>query len=239
MSSYVKESTLAKYINKQILSWEKSKSVEAKSEEAPRPFITVSREYGTNCAAICEVIAKRLNAYEKVEEWQSYDKELIDKIVEDGQVSEKLIETIDTKKREEISELVRSMVTDYPPQVVAYKKLVQTIRSLSECGRAIIVGRAGVVITRGLKFGTHIKFVAPFSYRVRKVMELNNIKDKAEAERIVETKDRERHAFLTQYIKFDAKDPVSYDVTINISRYTTEQVADIVIGILKAKGHIK
>lgn len=238
MSSYVKESTLAKYINKQILSWEKSKPKEEKSE-LPRPFITVSREYGTNCSAICEVIAARLNDYEKVEEWQSYDKQLIDKIVEDHQISEILIETIDTKKREEMSELVRTMLTDYPPQVTVYKKLVQTIRSLSECGRAIIVGRAGVVITRGLKYGIHIKFVAPFTYRVRKVMELNNIKDKGEAERLVESKDRERHAFLTQYIKFDAKDPVSYDMTINVSKFTPEQIAELVIGALKTKGLVK
>jgi len=240
MSSYVKESTLAKLVNKQIVSWERAKKpLEEKLDELPRPFITISREYGCDCTTICNIIAQKLNEYENIEEWQTYDKELINKIVEDHQISETLIQTIDTKKREEISELMRSMLTDYPPQVTVYKKLVQTIRSLSVMGRSIIVGRAGVVITKGLKYGVHVKFVAPFSNRVRKIMELNGIKDKGEAERLVENKDRERHSFLTQYIKFDAKDPVSYDVTINIARFSPEQVADIIIGILKAKGFTK
>ncbi len=238
MSSYVKESTLEKSIQKQLKVWEKAKTVSEKAEE-PRPFITISREYGCGASGIAASLADELNKYEKTDAWQAYDKGLLDKISEDHHVSEKLLETIDTKKREEITEFWRSVITDYPPQVSAYQKLTKTIRSLSVHGRAIIVGRAGVVITRQLKYGIHLRLVAPLSYRIQKIMEEHNIKDRLEAEKLVEKKNRERHDFMTQYLKFDAKNPSSYDVTVNVARISDVEVANFVLCILKTKGFIK
>ncbi|RPI94378.1 MAG: cytidylate kinase-like family protein [Spirochaetales bacterium] len=238
MSSYIKGSTLEKSIQKQLKLWENQK-VKFVEKQEPRPFITISREYGCNAVAIADALAEALNKYESTDIWKSYDKELIDKICSDHNIAEALCETIDTKRREEISEFWRSVLTDYPPQVSVYQKLVQTIRSLSIHGRSIIVGRAGVMITRSLRYGIHIKLVAPAAYRIQKVMETAGIKDRLEAERLVERKDRERHDFLTQYLKFDAKNPSSYDITFNVARITPEEMSQSVICILKSKQFIK
>jgi len=239
MSSYVRETTLEKMIQKQVKTWESSKIVLIEKPEETRPFVTISREYGCMATPIAAAIAERLNRAEGSDAWQAYDKGLINKIVENTGVSETLIETIDTKKREEMNELLRTMMTDYPPQVTVYKKLVRTIRGISIHGRAIVVGRAGVVITRDLKYGLHLQFVAPLSYRIHKIMEVRGIKDKLEAERLVETKDRERHDFLTQYVKFESTSPASYDLTINIARFTDAEIAETVEGLLRAKKFIK
>ncbi|MCU0843383.1 MAG: cytidylate kinase-like family protein [Spirochaetes bacterium] len=238
MSSYIKGSTLEKSIQKQLKLWENQK-VKLVEKQEPRPFITISREYGCNAVAIADALAEALNKYESTDVWKSYDKELIDKICSDHNIAEALCETIDTKRREEISEFWRSVLTDYPPQVSVYQKLVQTIRSLSIHGRSIIVGRAGVMITRSLRYGVHIKLVAPAAYRIQKVMETAGIKDRLEAEKLVERKDRERHDFMTQYLKFDAKNPSSYDVTFNVARITPGEIAQSVICILKSKQFIK
>ncbi len=233
--SYIKESTLDRMIQKQIKYWESYRKILEKEPEKPRPFLTISRSYGCNALEIAAKIAHELNRYEKTDQWNVYDKELIDKIVEDHKISQKLIQTIDTKKRAEMNELLRTMITDYPPQVTVYKKLVQTIRSLSIHGRAIIVGRAGAVITRDLKYGMHIKLVAPISYRTKQIMELNKIRDKFRAEKLVLKKDRERHDFLTQYVRFQAYNPESYDLTINVSRFSDNEISAIIIGAMKAK----
>ena len=195
--SYIKGSTLEKMIQKQVKYWENYKKAEEAKDEQPRPFITISREYGCVISPISRLLSQKLNELEGTENWQAYDRNLIDEIVNNTGVSDRLIETIDTKKREEMTELMRSFLTDYPPQVTVYKQLVRTVRSLSIHGRAIIVGRAGVVITRGLRFGIHLRFIAPQGYRIKKIMELNSIKDKLEAEKLIEKKDRERHNFLT------------------------------------------
>ena len=239
MARYIKASTLEKMIQKQIKSWEKSKKSLEREPEKPRPFITISRQYGCNATPIAHAIAAELNRYEKIDQWHAYDKDIIDKIVEDHNISQNLIETIDTKKREEMSELMRTMLTDFPPQVIIYKKIVKTIRSLSIHGRVIIIGRAGVVITRGLRYGLHVRFIAPLSYRIKKIMEINKIRNKLKAEKLIERKDKERHDFLTQYVRFNAYDPASYDLTINISRFTEKEIAEIILRTMKAKGFLK
>lgn len=238
MSRYIKGSALEKSIQKQLKLWETQKAKLVEKQE-PRPFITISREYGCNAAAIADTLAEALNKYEDIDIWKSYDKELIDKICEDHNIEETLCETIDTRRREEIGEFWRTILTDYPPQVSVYQKLVQTIRSLSIHGRSIIIGRAGVMITRSLRYGVHIKLVAPLTYRIQKTMETAGIKDRLEAEKLVERKDRERHDFLTQYLKFDAKNPSSYDITFNVSRITPEEISQSIICILKSKEFIK
>jgi len=238
MSRYIKGSALEKSIQKQLKLWETQKARLVEKQE-PRPFITISREYGCNAAAIADTLAEALNKYEDIDIWKSYDKELIDKICEDHNIEETLCETIDTRRREEIGEFWRTILTDYPPQVSVYQKLVQTIRSLSIHGRSIIIGRAGVMITRSLRYGVHIKLVAPLAYRIQKTMETAGIKDRLDAEKLVERKDRERHDFLTQYLKFDAKNPSSYDITFNVSRITPEEISQSIICILKSKEFIK
>ncbi|HPK45603.1 MAG TPA: cytidylate kinase family protein, partial [Spirochaetota bacterium] len=72
-----------------------------------------------------------------------------------------------------------------------------------------------------------LRFVAPLQYRIQKVMEYQKIKDRLAAEKLIEEKDKQRHEFMTQYIKFNAYDPASYDITINVAQFTKEQVARI------------
>lgn len=234
MSNPIKESTLERWIQNQMKVWESEKKVIEK-EDKPRPFITISRQYGCFASDIAETLAKSLNELQHTDKWITYDKNLINKIEQQYNISEKIVETIDTKKREEMSELWRTMLSDLPPQAAVFQKLANTIRTLAIHGNAILVGRGSVIITRGLRYGLHLRFVAPLQYRIQKVMEIQKIKDRLTAEKLIEEKDKQRHEFMTQYIKFDAYDPASYDLTFNIAQFTPEQIASIVIAALKSR----
>lgn len=234
MSNPIKESTLERWIQNQMKLWESEMKI-VENQELPRPFITISRQYGCFANNIADAIAKSLNELQHVDKWITYDKNLINKIEEQYNISEKIVETIDTKKREEMSELWRTMFSDLPPQVAVFQKLANTIRALAIHGNAILVGRGSVIITKGLRFGLHLRFIAPLQYRIQKVMEIQKIKDRLTAEKLIEEKDKQRHQFMTQYIKFDAYDPASYDLTFNIAQFTPDQIAQIVIAALKAR----
>lgn len=234
MSNPIKESTLERWIQNQMKVWESEKKI-IENQELPRPFITISRQYGCFANNIADAIAKSLNELQHVDKWITYDKNLINKIEEQYNISEKIVETIDTKKREEMSELWRTMLSDLPPQAAVFQKLANTTRALAIHGNAILVGRGSVIITKGLRFGLHLRFVAPLQYRIQKVMEIHKIKDRLTAEKLIEEKDKQRHEFMTQYIKFDAYDPASYDLTCNIAQFTPDQIAQIVIAALKAR----
>lgn len=234
MSNPIKESTLERWIQNQMKVWESEKKFIEK-QDSPQPFITISRQYGCFANNVADAIAKSLNELQHVDKWITYDKNLINKIEQKYNISEKIVETIDTKKREEMSELWRTMLSGLPPQVAVFQKLANTIRALAIHGNAILVGRGSVIITKGLRFGLHLRFVAPLQYRIQKVMEIHKMKDRLTAEKLIEEKDKQRHEFMTQYIKFDAYDPASYDLTFNIAQFTPDQIAQIVIAALKAR----
>jgi len=229
---------LETWIKNQIQIWEESKK-EIIKEDVLKPFITVSREYGCNINSTVLALSEALNTAEDVDLWQAYDKDLLQKIHEDHEVNEMLLQTIDTEKRKEMTELMRNMLTDYPPQVSAHIQLIKTIRTLAIQGRKIFVGRAGVVITRDMKQGLHLRMIAPLNYRINRVMEVQGIKDRHEAEKRVKEQDTIRHEFMTQYVKFDAHNPASYDLTINVERFSSEEIVELVVGALKARNLIK
>jgi len=229
---------LETWVHNQVQLWEDSKK-EIVKEDIPFPFITISREYGCFASSIVVRLTEELNKYEETDLWHGYDKDLLGKIHDDREVNEKLLETLDTKKREEMTELMRGMLTDYPPQVSAHIELIKTIRTLASQGRKVFVGRASAVITRDMKYGLHLRFVSPFQNRISKVMEKRGIRDRHEAEKLVKEKDKARHDFMTQYVKFDAHNSASYDLTINIDRFSEEEIVGLIIGTLKAKSFFK
>jgi len=229
---------LETWVKKQIQLWEQAKKDIIKTDEV-KPFITISREYGCLVNPVVLALAEELNKYENSDQWNGYDKDLLQKIHDDYAVNEKLLETLDTKKREEMTELMRGMLTDYPPQVHAHIQLIKTVRTLAIQGRKIIVGRAGVVITKDMKYGLHIRMVAPLATRIQSVMERHGIRDRLEAEKLVKEKDKARHDFMTQYVKFDAQNPASYDLTINMAKFSTQEMIDLIINALKSKKFLK
>jgi len=235
---HIKSFNLEQFVHNQVQVWEQSKSVAVKPDEI-RPFITISREYGCRAASKVMKLVEELNRYEENENWQLYDKSILDKIVTDEGISQKLLETLDTKKRDEMTEFLRTVLTDYPPQVAAYKMLIKAIRTLALQGRKVIVGRASEVITRDLKYGIHIKFIASMPYKIKTVMDNQGIHSRLDAEKIVKEKEELRHDFMTQYIRFDSHKPDSYDLIINIEKFTDEEIASLIIGTLKAKNYIK
>ena len=44
---------------------------------------------------------------------------------------------------------------------------------------------------------------------------------------------------MTQYVKFDAYNPASYDLTINVERFSSEEIVELIIGALKVRNLIK
>ena len=235
---HIKSFNLEQWIHNQVQVWEQSKNVIIKPDEI-RPFITISREYGCRAASKVMKLVEVLNHYEGLDTWQLYDKSILDKIVADEGISEKLMETLDTKRRDEMTEFMRTVLTDYPPQVAAYKMLIKAIRTLAIQGRKVIVGRASEVITRDLKYGLHIKFISSMPYKIKTVMDNQSIHSRLDAEKIVKEKEDLRHDFMTQYIRFDSHKPDSYDLIINVEKFSDDEIADIILGTLKAKHYIK
>ncbi len=225
------------YINSQLRYWQQRKDfIENIEEKSIVPFITISREYGCGGYDIAAKIVELINA-EKNEDplWTAYDKELIQKVMDDMGLSQALVETLTTNGRSKMADVLETTFSKMPAQVTVYRKMVKVIRLLAFNGKVIIVGRGGNAITRDMENGYHVRIVAAEDWKVKNIMEkLSN--SRKEAEKLVKTKQNDRERFIKEYVKFDLTDPENYDIVINNSRNTTEEAAKIIIAGMKIKG---
>ena len=112
------------------------------------------------------------------------------------------------------------------------------IRSLGEQGHYIIIGRAGVAHTRHISKSLHVRLIAPFDWRVEKVMEHKGITMKAAIEKI-NNGDSNRKQFLRYYLGDSSLDD-NFDLLLNCSSFNINELAAIIndaFRMVETSGH--
>ena len=234
MSSYL---AMEKLINKQVKFWEsqKAKVKEIDEVEALKPFITIEREYGCLGYDLAKKIVDILNTeYKEDPVWAAYDRQVLDRVMKDMGLSESLTKTLTDDARQQLANVLNTSFSKFPPQVAVYKKLAETIRMLAVNGNVVIVGRAGNVITRGLKGGYNIRIIAPMDFKIKNIMKIKNV-DKKEAEKLVIDNTARRVSYIREFVDFDIDDPHNYHLILNAAKFSVEEKARIIIEGLKIK----
>jgi len=72
-------------------------------------------------------------------------------------------------------------------------------------------------------------------YRIARVMRLANV-DRAEAEKLIEERDREKETFIRTLYGEDWRDPAHYDLVLNIDQFSNEMAVEIIVKAAQAKG---
>jgi cytidylate kinase len=199
-----------------------------KEESAGLPLsaftIALSREAGTYGAAIARAVANRLG-------WPVYDSELLGRIAEDLGVRRTLLESVDERQANWLTECLEGLCSVPSVSQSAYiRHLVETVLSLAAHGGCVIVGRGA---TKVLPLATtlRVRVVAPLDHRIDAVRREHDISREAAA-RQVEATDRERDRFVRDHFQMDPTDPSNYDLLLNAARFTVDQCADLVIAAL-------
>ncbi len=236
---------IATHINSQVNYWQQQRvqvekeKPEIQGKKEVTPFITISREYGCGGYEIARLIADKINQKIKPQpEWVAYDRKILEGIMDNLGLTEKLANTLTTGLRTSMTELFRNAFSNLPPQVVVFKKLAETVRTLAINGNVIIVGRAGRIITRELPRGYHVRIVAPPDWRIERVACIHGVSIK-EAKKIVLDKNRQREEFLKQFIKFDSRDCHNYHIVINHAEHSSVQIVDLILSGMKIRGFLK
>ncbi len=225
-------------VNKQVKIWQNVRERITEKQESPAPFVTISREYGCGGYEVASKLADTLNEKKPDEKiWSAYDKELVEKIIGDMGLSRTLVETLANSARNALTNLIQTTFSTFPPQVAVYRKLAEIMRILAMNGNVILVGRAGNLITRGMKGGYHVRLIAPLEWKINRVATTFNIPANEAKTRILE-KEKGRETFIREFIKFDVTDPLNYDLVINYAHHSAEQAVSIIMEGMKACGLI-
>lgn len=209
-----------------------------KAPPATGPFITLSREYGCEGFPLANAIADRLNKISaKPTPWVVMGKEIIDSISQKRGAASEFVDALSHSRRGYIQQTVEILFGRRPTEYQAYETLVQSLVSLADAGRVILVGRGGAIVCGGLERGVHIRLVAPLSWRSKKISADRGMGIE-EAEALVFNQERIQTKFVRDFTGKDVSSPLNYDFVFNNERNSVNTIADMVMVSVKMKNLI-
>jgi cytidylate kinase len=194
---------------------------EAAASPVPAFTITVERETGTSGTNVAQEVGRRLG-------WQVYDHELLERIAVEHGLRVSLLESLDERRQSWLVECMEGFSQRAHIGETGYvHHLTQTLLSLGAHGECVIVGRgAGLLLPPATTL--RVRLMAPAADRVAVVMRQRGL-SKHDAERWLETTDRERIAFLKDHFQKDPTDSRRYDLLLNTSRWSVMECADLIL----------
>jgi hypothetical protein len=226
-------------INAQLVYWRQQRENlegEVRARRTGEPFITISREYGAGGYDVAVLLANAINdRFRHKPEWVAYDRKILEMVTEDMGLSSRLMETLTSSVRNEITNLFQTTFSKFPPQVAVYRRLAETVRALAMHGHVVIVGRGSVAITRGMENGFHVRFVASLEWKAARIAAKCEIRKK-DAEKMIKVKGRQRDDFFRKFVKFDLDDPKNYHITVNMAEFSIDDTVNLVLEGMRLKG---
>jgi cytidylate kinase len=199
-------------------------------------IITIEREYGCGAAAIARTLADRLG-------WKLWDQEITAEIARRLKCKEEMVaereERLDPMYYRLIKVFMRGSfepridtanleLLDAEHLVILFEKVVT---ELAEGGNCVIVGRGANWFLRDRNDAFHAFLFAPYDEKMRRIMAQGDTEQ--EADRLLESVDRERAAFIRKYYGKEWPDRSLYDLMINTKVGDEAVVATILDAVEK------
>lgn len=204
-------------------------------EAKPGVSITISRQTGAGADVVSRILVDYLKPYSREEGlgWTIFDKNLIEKVLADHNLPDRLSQFYEERKQT----LLQSMVNEIFSGQTSYevvKKTARTILQLVNKGSVIIIGRGATVITAGFKTVFHVRLVAPPENRISHIMEVYEL-TRTEAAEFLKSEDEARYNFVKRHYHKDINDPLLFDMIINTGKFPYHEAAEIICNAVVRK----
>lgn len=200
------------------------------------PVITISRMTGCDGREVAASLVNRLNLKYNTSKWRWIDKDIIYHAAHELRTDTQRVETYyQGLSMNDMSEMIMAFSGSFVTDSSVKKAIREVVLTMAREGHAVIIGRGGVSITQNIPGALHVRLVAPLPWRV------DNVKKKKgmlaeKAEKYVAETDEKRNKLITEFL--DRK-PVSldtlFDVTLNRSSFSVDQLSELLLEIYEAK----
>lgn len=198
---------------------EKSSREEA---QKVRPTITLSREFGCEAYPVAQQL-KEFMERRSGEEWVVMDKALLEEVAKHHNLSENILHGLGEKSRF-LDEIMATFSPRWKSEKDYFRMICRHSFSLAEKGNVILVGRGGAIITQALSNCFHFRLFASQRFKIRSISERLGI-PADEAEKLIQRKQKQRDAFIRDFLDRDAHDLSFYNLVFNNDRNSAERIA--------------
>jgi cytidylate kinase len=188
--------------------------------ESRQPIVTVARMHGARGDALARRVADDLS-------FSLFDQELLHRIAESAQLSERVVSALDEKDRELLTSWLAGFASRTYLTPVEYRyHLARVVGAIAQQGGAVIVGR-GAHLILGEGTALRVLAVAPLEQRIRNVMEEEGLAERYARRRIIEV-EVDRRAFLMKQFHAEFADPTGFDIVVNTAALGVEGAATVI-----------
>lgn len=214
-------------VDRNVHRWELEEAIRNRigGRHRTAPPVAVSREYGSQGAAVANLVAGRLDR-------SLWDKELLHAVAEQSGAEEALLAAVDERTRSALRDLIEaSILGDEYTESEFLRHLRRVVRLVARLG-AVIVGRGAQYLLDG--DALRVRVVAPLEIRVARVVESQGL-DEKHATSKVQRIDQERARFVAHHFGRDVAAPADYDLVVNTGTLTIDRAADVIVAAYRAK----
>lgn len=222
---------VSQIVDRQIKEWDRLTSMVTAGKKSPEffPLITISREYGALGANLAEKLGETTG-------FDLWDRELLSAIADDLGSDQKLLETLDERRKQDIEDVASAFIGKVHTNVGYLRSLIRVVKTIEEHGRGIIVGRGANYICEKHN-NLNIRLVRPFKSRVEHIASKHQI-PMPEARDLVKKKDKEREDFINRFFYKDLNNASDFDLVINTDTFSMDHAEMMIADAYKIKtGH--
>jgi cytidylate kinase len=207
---------------------ERVRREEEHSQPEPGPVITISREYGCFGSEIAQMVVDKINRERSAaqKEWVFVSHQVLHDASEAMETKPHEISHIfGAEQKSMFGDLVSLFSKDkYISDIQIKRTIAQIVRSYSEQGNSVIVGRAGCVIAKHIKHSIHIKLMAPICWRANVIKKRFSLSS-TEAMNLLKETDKRRETFM-EFFRGNKPDSELFDIILNRSTMTSEEIVN-------------
>ncbi|MBI5685172.1 MAG: cytidylate kinase family protein [Verrucomicrobia bacterium] len=213
----------------EALAWERRK-------KEPLPVVTISRQAGAGGVSLAQKLAQYLQQHDKHAAcpWTVFDKQLVQKVLEDHKLSASVARFMPDEKYSEIRDTVEELLGLHPARWTLVEKMSETILHIAQMGNAILVGRGANVIIGFAPNAVHVRLVGSIAKRVRNCQEYYNFSPEQAAEYVRQT-DQGRDHFLKRHFNRNIDDPSLYHLVINTDVITPDEAVSVIGRVVQGR----
>ncbi len=227
---------LFNYLNRRL---HQSDGAGGVTPKEPGPVITISRQSGCSARRLSEKLVEELNKrtadQKERKEWDYINKELLEKAARELDVKPSEIAYVfKYQERDALGDIFASYANKYYKSDRKIRKTIaDVLRAVASEGNIIIVGRAGVVLTKDIMKSLHISLEAPLEWRSLMISERYDLSF-AEARKSVIEMDKKRQRFRESFEGRNT-DYTWFDVTFNRMSLTEKEIIEAIIKMMETK----
>lgn len=202
-----------------------------------RPFVTISRQAGAGGHTLANVLIERFHKEQDKElfgDWDMFDQKLVAMVADDPDLRVSVEALLSEEYRRASDDFFRQLFTATTHQDIVMDRVFRLVRVLAEVGKAVIVGRAGSEVTRGLGPSVSVRLIAPEDVRLRRMIELHGI-DERKANDLMDKSDSGRARLLKRHFRVNIDDPTLYDAIWNTAAASFESISESIVALLKER----